>query len=82
MGVHLGAWGFIPSHSLHSWEHVIDSRVSFLAWNITTPCLGHEPKARVATRMEVYYEHLVKLAKYLQVKAIVVFLTTIFKVGL
>ncbi len=23
MGVHLGMWGFIPSHSLHSWEHVM-----------------------------------------------------------
>jgi hypothetical protein len=22
MGVHLGVWGFIPSHSLHSQEHV------------------------------------------------------------
>ncbi len=22
MGVLLGVWGFIPSHSLHSWEHV------------------------------------------------------------
>jgi hypothetical protein len=22
MGVHLGVWGFIPSHSLHSWKHV------------------------------------------------------------
>jgi len=23
MGVHLGVWGFIPSHSLHSREHAI-----------------------------------------------------------
>jgi hypothetical protein len=23
MGVHLGVWVFTPSHSLHSWEHVM-----------------------------------------------------------
>jgi len=23
MGIHLGVWGFTPSHSLHSREHVI-----------------------------------------------------------
>jgi hypothetical protein len=48
-GVHLGVWGLIPSHSLHSREHVECSRVSHLARNLATPCLGREPKARVAT---------------------------------
>ncbi len=32
--------------------------------------------------MEVYYEHLLKLANCLQVKATYVFLTIVFKVGL
>jgi hypothetical protein len=32
--------------------------------------------------LEVYYEHLLKPADYLQVKATYVFLTTIFRVGL
>jgi hypothetical protein len=49
MGVHLGVWGFIPSHSLHSRKHVERSWVSHLARNLATPCLGREPKARVAT---------------------------------
>jgi hypothetical protein len=49
MGVHLGVWGFIPSLSLHSREHVKCSRVSLLARNLATPCLGREPKASVAT---------------------------------
>jgi hypothetical protein len=50
MGVHLGVWGFIPSHSLHSREHVECSRVSHLARNLVTPCFGREPMARVATK--------------------------------
>jgi hypothetical protein len=49
MGVHLGVWGFMPSHSLHSQEHVKCSRVFLLARNLATPCLGHKPKARVVT---------------------------------
>jgi hypothetical protein len=53
MEVQLGVWGFIPSHSLHSWEHVECSRVSHLARNLATPCLGHEPKARVATHCNI-----------------------------
>ncbi len=47
MGVRLGVWGSIPSHSLHSQEHVMWFRVSLLARNLATPCLGREPKARV-----------------------------------
>jgi hypothetical protein len=49
MGVHLRVWGFIPSHCSHSQKHVECSRVSHLAHNLATPCLGREPKARVAT---------------------------------
>ncbi len=49
MGVHLGVWGFMPSHSLHSREHVKCSWVCLLARNLATPYFGREPKARVAT---------------------------------
>ncbi len=37
---------------------------------------------QVGEQLEVYYEHLLKLANCLQVKAINVFLTTIFKASL
>ncbi len=45
------------SNSQHGSSHTLctprsmwcDSRVSFLARNLATPCLGHKPKARVAT---------------------------------
>jgi hypothetical protein len=49
MGVHLGVWGFIPSHFMHSREHVKCSWVSLLVRNLVTPCIGLEPKARVVT---------------------------------
>jgi hypothetical protein len=49
MGVHLGVWSFIPSHSLHSREHVMWLRVFLLACNLATPCLGHKRKAKVVT---------------------------------
>jgi hypothetical protein len=32
-----------------------DSRTSLLARNLASPCLGHEPKARVATRFFISY---------------------------
>jgi hypothetical protein len=51
MGVHLGVWEFFPSHSLHS-------RASLLARTLASPCLGREPKARVATFM-INEEHLI-----------------------
>jgi hypothetical protein len=49
MGVHLGVWGFIPSlfYTLESMR--CDSQASLLAHNLTSPCLDHEPKAKVAT---------------------------------
>jgi hypothetical protein len=37
---------------------------------------------KIGEHVEAYYEHLLKLANYLQVKATNVFLTTIFKAGL
>ncbi len=49
VGVHLGVWGFIPSHSLafpRAWNV---SQASFLARNFATLCLGHKPKVKVAT---------------------------------
>jgi hypothetical protein len=39
------------SCTLKNMEH--DSWASFLARNLTTPCFGHEPKARVATEFLV-----------------------------
>jgi hypothetical protein len=40
----LGVWRFIPSH--------FPSLLGFLlAHNLASPCLGHEPKARVATNL-------------------------------
>jgi hypothetical protein len=54
MGVHLRVWGVIPSHSLlshslHSENMWCDSWIFLLAHNLETPCLGHEPKAKVTT---------------------------------
>jgi hypothetical protein len=37
---------------------------------------------QIGEQMEVYYEHLVKLANCLQVKVVDMFLTTIFKSSL
>jgi hypothetical protein len=55
VGTHLGVWRFIPSH-FPTFPHSCiprnmkcDSWVSLLARTFTSPCLGHEPKARVAT---------------------------------
>jgi hypothetical protein len=45
-------------------------------------CVVEEPPTIVGGWVEVYYEHLLKLANYLQVKAINVFLITIFKARL
>jgi hypothetical protein len=50
MGVPLEVWGFMPSHSLHSQEHVKWlSGVPSWPTTLQPPCLGHEPKARVVT---------------------------------
>jgi len=41
VGAHLGVWGFIPSHSFAF-------PGSLLACNFASPCLGCEPKVKVA----------------------------------
>jgi hypothetical protein len=49
MGILLGVWGSIPSHSL-ALPGACGMIFGFLlARNLVTPCLGREPKARVAT---------------------------------
>jgi hypothetical protein len=50
VGIHLGLWGFICSLSYSFESMKCDSRASLLARTFTSPCLGHEPKARVATK--------------------------------
>jgi len=49
MGTHLGVWGFIPSTFLHFQKHEMWLFGSLLACTFASPCLGHEPKARVTT---------------------------------
>jgi hypothetical protein len=49
MGVHLGVWGFIPHTLCTPGNMWYDSWASLLARNLANPCLGHKPKARVAT---------------------------------
>jgi hypothetical protein len=49
VGAPLGVWGFIPSHSLHSQEHEMWLLGFLLACPFAIPCLGHEPKVKVAT---------------------------------
>ncbi len=43
-----------PHTLLHSWEHEMWLPASLLAHTFTSPCLGHEPKPRVATHCEKY----------------------------
>jgi hypothetical protein len=49
MGVHLGVWRFIPSHSFALPGAWCDSWASLLACTLASPCLGCKPKVRVAT---------------------------------
>jgi hypothetical protein len=49
VGTHLGVWGFIPSTFLHSHEHEMWFLGSLLACTFANPCLGREPKVKVAT---------------------------------
>ncbi len=49
VGVNLGMWRFIPSLSYTPENMRCDTRASFLAHTLTSPCLGHKPKARVVT---------------------------------
>jgi hypothetical protein len=49
VGAHLGVWGSIPSHSLTLPRAWIMTPGLTLGSHLSNPCLGHEPKARVAT---------------------------------
>jgi hypothetical protein len=50
MRVHLGVWGFFPSHSFALPGHENATPKLSLGPDLRKPfCLGHEPKARVAT---------------------------------
>jgi hypothetical protein len=49
MGVYLGVWRFIPSHSFALWEHEMWLLGSILARTFANPYFIREPKARVAT---------------------------------
>ncbi len=49
VGAHFGVWGFIPALSYIHGSMKCDSRASFLARIFTSPCFGHEPRAKVAT---------------------------------
>ncbi len=55
MGVHLGVYGFIPSHS---WECKCDSRVAFSARTFPCLCLGCKPKVRGTTIHECHYKFI------------------------
>jgi hypothetical protein len=52
MGFHLGVWRFnslILPYFQPSGSMKCDSQASLLACVFASPCLGHEPKARVVT---------------------------------
>jgi len=50
VGVHLGVWRFIPSHSHTPGSMRCDSWASLLAYTFASPCLGREPKTKVVAR--------------------------------
>jgi len=59
VGVHLGVWGFIPSHSPTLPRALrCDSWASFLAHTLASPCLSCEPKVKVATFIPYCAIHL------------------------
>ncbi len=64
MGVPLGVWGFMPSHSLQSREHV-KWLPGVLSWPATLqpPCFVHEPKARVVTRIIILFDWWMELSQ-------------------
>jgi hypothetical protein len=49
-GTPLGCEGSFSHTFSHSREYVVQLPASLLACNLVNPCLGHEPKARVATK--------------------------------
>ncbi len=82
MGAHLGVWGFIPSHSLTLLGNMkCDSRPSHLACTFTSLCLGHEPKARVATSCIMFCRLLLIHVVYPAFKTNVLKMEQAFQVG-
>jgi len=47
VGTHLGVCGFIPSHSPTLGSMNYDSEASLLACAFVSPCISHEPKAKI-----------------------------------
>jgi hypothetical protein len=56
MGIHLRVWGFILSLFCTLESMRCDPRVSLLARNLASPCLGREPKVKVAITI-LYWFH-------------------------
>jgi hypothetical protein len=55
MGVHLGVWGFILSHS-PTFLGACNVTHRFHSWPTPlSPCIGYEPKAKVATSLNFGY---------------------------
>jgi hypothetical protein len=53
MGVHLGVWGFMPSHSFALLGALdVTPRLSFWPATFANPCLSHEPKVKVAIQFD------------------------------
>ncbi len=65
MGIHLGVWGFIPSHSFAFFctpeSMRCDPWASFLARNLASPYFGGKPKARVV--IDLFLLNYIKLKK-------------------
>jgi len=55
VGVTLGVWGFILSHSPALLGVRCVSRASLLSRTLVSPYLGREPKARVATDKVIFF---------------------------
>jgi hypothetical protein len=56
VGAHLRVWGSLLHTLLHTRNMKCDSQVLFLTHTFASPCLGREPKAKVATT----YNHKIK----------------------
>jgi hypothetical protein len=55
VGVHLGVWRFIPSHSLalpKAWNVILGS---LLAYTFANTCFGRKPKIRVAIMCIIFH---------------------------
>ncbi len=70
LGLQLPKWELIWEYGvsfrrtfLHSWKHEMWLLGSLLARTFASPCVGHEPKARVMTTK--HFMHIVKYLPYL-----------------